>query len=177
MHLYLVRYQRERPAFTPSCLRLPRSEVSDVRPRPLLRQASVLHAAENAAGCHGSSAGNGEGGARLQLRLPPDEHQHPGGELRPHRARLHHHVCRTVLPCGNGPSALSSHVLQTGRRPFTLFRLCFSVLMTGSCLHRLCWLGGADGLYWGLDLWGETHRGVSSGSQLPRGYQLQVRRV
>lgn len=110
--------------FTQSCflllLLLPRSEVSDARPRPLLRRASVLHPAENAAGCHGSSAGNGEGGARLQLRLPPDQHQHPGGELRPDRSHLHHHLCGPVLPRGNRAAATRSDFLRLLRRAFTL---------------------------------------------------------
>lgn len=172
--------------FTRSCfllLLLPQSEVSDVRPCPLLRRASVLHPAENAAGCHGSSAGNGEGGARLQLRLPPDQHQHPGGELRPHRARLHHHLCGPVLPRGNRAAATRSDFLRLLRCAFTLLSppptplLWFSVLATGFCLHGLRRSARADGLQRGVDLQGEAHRGVSAGGQLPHGNQLQVRQV
>lgn len=122
--------EKKMSPFTQSCfLLLPRSEVSDVRPRPLLRRAPVLHPAENAAGCHGSSAGNGEGGARLQLRLPPDRHQHPGEELQPHRARLGHHLCGPVLPRGNRAAATCSDVLPLLRRAFTLFFFPPSVVL------------------------------------------------
>lgn len=59
---------------------------------PLLWQASALHPAEDAASCHGSSAGTDGGGAGLQLRLSSNQHQHPCGELWPHRVGLHHHM-------------------------------------------------------------------------------------
>lgn len=45
------------------------SEKSDARPDPLLWRASALHPAEDAAGCHGSSAGSRGGGAAMQLQL------------------------------------------------------------------------------------------------------------
>lgn len=128
--LYLMSYYREMPPFNQIWLLFTWSEVSE--PHPLLWWASVLHPAENAAGCHGSSAGTGEGGARLQLRLPPDEHQHPGRELWPHRAHLHHHLCRTVLPRGNRPSppwrsTANSDVLPMVHQAFTLFHLFLGV--------------------------------------------------
>ncbi|KAG7483030.1 hypothetical protein JOB18_037151 [Solea senegalensis] len=63
-------------------------------------KASVLQPAEDAAGCHGSSAGNSGGGAELQLQMSSSQRQHPRAELWQHRVYLHHYVCRTVLPRG-----------------------------------------------------------------------------
>lgn len=75
-----------------------------VMPGPLSRQAAEVHPAEDAAGCHGSSAGTRGCGAGLHLRMSPGECQHPRGELRPRRVGLHHHMWRTLLPRGNVPS-------------------------------------------------------------------------
>ena len=56
--------------------------------------------AEDAAGCHGSSAGDDAGPSGLQIPLPPDPHHHQREELRQNRVYQHHHVCRPVLPAG-----------------------------------------------------------------------------
>lgn len=134
------------PPFNQSWLLFTQSEVSE--PHPLLWWASVLHPAENAAGCHGSSAGTGEGGARLQLRLPPDEHQHPGGELWPHGAHLHHHLCRTVLPRGNRPSP-SPDVPQLTMMSckWSIMRSPFSICVS--------WCGWQDPVYIDYHDWAE----------------------
>lgn len=67
-----------------------------------LRQASELHPPEDAAGCRGSAAGVGGGGAGLQIHLSSEKRQHPRGELQRSQVHPHHDMWRPVLPRGDG---------------------------------------------------------------------------